>query len=394
MVITVFKTIIQDKNILKTYVQYIEDPNNTTLYKEPIVNNLERQIATMFGSVARGGNAKLIPDFSITDTAVADAMAKALGSEIKDIEAKLRQGKYGEGATSFKDVLTGKSRSEVTVGSSVAPQELLQNLTTTQIQRLNANNGFILFNSIRTKTPALFDQFYNKAKLLQISYKIGTSIQALNAYTPRSNFKIPPFKMRYYATNNTIYLSLNDSFEKKLLAELSDVEPIAAATAEQFAAGLDKAIKQKRYIKRQGEKRSTRIDVLVPTGGSIPVTSAKIINTKTKAKEPARAEEKPQKFISSAQWTYLVQKRLGDSMLSFGEPEPPDIKERSGRFRRSVDVTANYRNKTIQYTYNPLYRSLEHYGYHPELQVERSIRQVAQDLYAREFSIVRRGGLA
>lgn len=102
----------------------------------------------------------------------------------------------------------------------------------------------------------------------------------------------------------------------------------------------------------------------------------------------------PQKFISSAQWTYLVQKRLGDSMLSFGDPEPPDIKERSGRFRRSVDVTANYRTKTIQYTYNPLYRSLEHYGYHPELQVERSIRQVAQDLYAREFSIVRRGILA
>jgi hypothetical protein len=106
------------------------------------------------------------------------------------------------------------------------------------------------------------------------------------------------------------------------------------------------------------------------------------------------SKPKPQKFISSAQWTYLVQKRLGDSMLSFGEPEPPDIKERSGRFRRSVDVTANYRTKTIQYTYNPLYRSLEHYGYHPELQVERSIRQVAQDLYAREFSILRRGGLS
>jgi hypothetical protein len=102
----------------------------------------------------------------------------------------------------------------------------------------------------------------------------------------------------------------------------------------------------------------------------------------------------PQKFISSAQWTVLVQKRLGDSMLSFGDPEPPDIKERSGRFRKSVDVTANYRTKTIQYAYNPLYRSLEHYGYHPELQVERSIRQVAQELYAREFSIMRRGSLA
>ena len=129
--------------------------------------------------------------------------------------------------------------------------------------------------------------------------------------------------------------------------------------------------------------------------GSVIISrgTIKYKNPKQATAVPANAP-KPQKFISSAQWTYLVQKRLGDSMLSFGEPEPPDIKERSGRFRQSVDVTANYRTKTIQYTYNPLYRSLQHYGYRPELQVERSIRQVAQDLYAREFSILRRGGLS
>lgn len=127
--------------------------------------------------------------------------------------------------------------------------------------------------------------------------------------------------------------------------------------------------------------------------GSV-IVSRGTVNYKKPKQASTVSKPTPQKFISSAQWTYLVQKRLGDSMLSFGEPEPPDIKERSGRFRRSVDVTANYRTKTIQYTYNPLYRSLEHYGYHPELQVERSIRQVAQDLYAREFSILRRGGLS
>lgn len=126
-----------------------------------------------------------------------------------------------------------------------------------------------------------------------------------------------------------------------------------------------------------------------------PSMSSATLNITGKAKKGTGATKStPQKFISSAQWTFLVQRRLGDSMLSFGDPEPPDIKERSGRFRRSVNVTANYRTKTIQYTYNPLYRSLEHYGYHPELQVERSIRQVAQDLYAREFSIIRRGTLA
>ncbi len=118
------------------------------------------------------------------------------------------------------------------------------------------------------------------------------------------------------------------------------------------------------------------------------------IKDTSKIKVEASNESTGQKFISNAQWTVLVQRRLGDTMLSFGDPEPPDLKERSGRFRRSVDIQANYRTKTLQYTYNPLYRSLEHYGYHPEQQIERSIRQVAQELYTQNFNILRRGGLA
>ena len=90
----------------------------------------------------------------------------------------------------------------------------------------------------------------------------------------------------------------------------------------------------------------------------------------------------------------LTQRRLGETMSRFGEPYPPDIKERSGRFRRSVEVTANYRTRMLAYTYNPLYRALEHYGYHPELQVERAIRDVAQELFTTRFHVVRRGALA
>lgn len=101
-----------------------------------------------------------------------------------------------------------------------------------------------------------------------------------------------------------------------------------------------------------------------------------------------------QAFISNIQWTMLTQKRLGESMKRVGEPEPPNIKERSGRFRASVEVTANYRSNLISYTYNPLYRGLEHYGYHPELQVERAIKEVAQQLYNRHFIITRAGSLA
>ena len=170
--------------------------------------------------------------------------------------------------------------------------------------------------------------------------------------------------------------------------------------ADQLSASIAKSFK---YLTKDGVDylknklpKDVNIDyTILYQQGSILVYQGSFKSNRTqKASATPVNKANPQKFISSAQWTVLVQRRLGDSMLSFGDPEPPEIKERSGRFRKSVDVTANYRTKTIQYTYNPLYRSLEHYGYHPELQVERSIRQVAQDLYARAFSIRRRGDLA
>ena len=96
-----------------------------------------------------------------------------------------------------------------------------------------------------------------------------------------------------------------------------------------------------------------------------------------------------QGFISGAQWTALTQQRLKQTMGHTGEPDAPFLKERSGRFRGSVQVFANYRLNLLRYTYNPLYRSLERYGYTPDLQVAESIRDVANALYTRKFNIVK-----
>lgn len=96
-----------------------------------------------------------------------------------------------------------------------------------------------------------------------------------------------------------------------------------------------------------------------------------------------------QAFLSSIQWTALVQARLGDTMERTGEPEPPDLKERTGRFRSSVSVTANYRKDLIYYTYLPLYSSLKRYGYMPDLQIETAIHEVAQQQFARRFTVLK-----
>jgi hypothetical protein len=115
--------------------------------------------------------------------------------------------------------------------------------------------------------------------------------------------------------------------------------------------------------------------------GSAKIVSGKIALSKRKK------EDKEQGFISGVQWTILTQKRLGETMKNFGPPNPPNLKERTGRFRSSVQVAANYRKNILTYTYLPLYQSLERYGYKPNIQVETAIREVAQSLYTRRFNI-------
>lgn len=96
-----------------------------------------------------------------------------------------------------------------------------------------------------------------------------------------------------------------------------------------------------------------------------------------------------QRFISGVQLAKLVQQRMGQTISKSGEPTPPNLTERTGRFRSSINILADYRNNIIAYKYNPLYKSLEKYGYLPEQQVAAATREVVQTLFGRRFNIVR-----
>ncbi len=170
-------------------------------------------------------------------------------------------------------------------------------------------------------------------------------------------------------TMDTISSQVNDSLLKALAKDFSYLSP-------NIKTIIDKAI---------------TTDITFDAGSVLVYNGS--IKQKSSTKMAAVSRTR-QAFISNIQWTMLTQKRLGETMKRVGDPAPPDIKERSGRFRQSVQVTANYRSNLLSYTYNPLYRGLEHYGYHPELQVERAIRDVAQSIYNRHFSIMRQGAFA
>lgn len=118
------------------------------------------------------------------------------------------------------------------------------------------------------------------------------------------------------------------------------------------------------------------------------VQGAEINRTQLIEKTISNKEVGYQSFLSTIQWTALVQARLGKSMERLGEPDPPDIKERTGRFRSSVLVSPDYKRDKIRFTYMPLYTSLERYGYNPDLQVKTAITEVAQQQFGRAFKII------
>ena len=223
----------------------------------------------------------------------------------------------------------------------------------------------------------LLNNIYN------INGKQGTRLIGLQL--PLSKFNAKNIKVKI--ENNALVFSINDSLQRDLFRKLDVM----------YTKELKEATKP---IKKrvQGKGGSTVIEFYPILDGtqvfgaevtnSIKLRPADTVNPIVTA---PRGKTKPQtqKFISGAQWSVLVQQRLGQTMKTLGRPEPPMLKERTGRFRSSVAVYPDFRNNILRYTYNPLYSSLEEYGYRPDLQVETSIREVALRLYSRTFNIVK-----
>jgi len=112
--------------------------------------------------------------------------------------------------------------------------------------------------------------------------------------------------------------------------------------------------------------------------------------TITRKVAQSRKSQSPQQaFLSGVALSALVRARLQQTMDTAGEAFPPMLKNRTGRYIESVQVFPNYRKNMITYALNPIYRSLEQYGYIPDGQAIIAIRQVVQSLYARQFNILR-----
>tara|TARA_Y100000004_G_scaffold14462_1_gene15350 strand:- start:153 stop:1532 length:1380 start_codon:yes stop_codon:yes gene_type:complete len=118
-------------------------------------------------------------------------------------------------------------------------------------------------------------------------------------------------------------------------------------------------------------------------GADIPVDVA----------DASKKRRKSQRFISGAQLTQMVKRKLGKILPKGPRRGPPlspvHLTERTGNFRRSVQVFPNYRKDLIRYTYDPRYGVHRETPRNPDRDITNSIREVVTALYTRNFNIVR-----
>ena len=195
------------------------------------------------------------------------------------------------------------------------------------------------------------------------------------------SFNLKPITQKVLAAQKKAGFRVSDEFDKYISRRIADLKKSTApekankilgfllAFAEEFKEGGLTPLNIKTTVKKPEVGKITGFDLVVK-GGSLK-------------------KRKPQRFISGVQLTQLVQKRMGQTMRRFGEPQAPDLTERTGRFRSSVNIIANYRKNVIMYYYNPIYDNLNKYGYRPSEQVGKATREVVQSLYARAFNIVK-----
>jgi hypothetical protein len=112
-----------------------------------------------------------------------------------------------------------------------------------------------------------------------------------------------------------------------------------------------------------------------------------------KALEKPRERKVLQKEITAAQLTALVYKRLGTVMPRGPVGGPPlsgtILTERTGRFRRSVQVLPQLRNNLIRFTYDPIYKTHINTPRNPDTFVGKTIREVVQGKIAQAFRLER-----
>lgn len=394
MTVVAFRTILDDKKLIKKYAEYVNASTNTE--RSVLVAALENSIAQIFGSKALGGSEKLVPDIPITDTQIVSALSKILGETVSETEVKLKRSETRTKASTIgESKITDLLKEEAIRQVNAQTNSQSKILDSDMARVLNDAKGALLFKVIKSD-QTLYDLFYRKSRFLQLTKQVaGGPIQVTSIFIPKEDFTVPPFKFRYSQGDSTIYISLDDPYEKALLDKVKETTAInmSKLSMKSFIEGFNK-LQFGQTTLTTTAKTNNQFTISIPTGGSIPITTNKVIKTTKKPPVPSPTKESSQKVISDAQISALVQKEVEKRMPKGplrGPPLSPTVLTyRTGTFVDSIKIIQDLRQNLLTYYYAPNYKIHERKGARaPRLLIQPSIRSVVQEVYGEKFRIIR-----
>jgi hypothetical protein len=140
-------------------------------------------------------------------------------------------------------------------------------------------------------------------------------------------------------------------------------------------------------IEKRLKNKSFSADIIYVKGSVMAYIGQVQVSNKRKLLRE-RTQQPEQSIV---RLTELVQGRVRLKMRrGVGVARPSKIYERTGTFRSSIDVYADFRSRQIDYFYLPYYDSLEEYGYEINNLVTESIRAIMQERYSTQFALRRK----
>jgi len=331
----------------------------------------------------------------VSETKAIKTTQDAAGKVTKAQRIKTAGGS-GVNLSSTKELFTGvdlKTGELISTDVSAGMPDLVEQLLAAKNNQSQLKN--ILSSRSKTAT-ALRRNFVMKSGDIRIPISLANGGRSVS----KISFKWPQIKKNKAAkivikeqTNNKGVTSVlfNIEFSEAYVREaINKANKKVQMTLKNQTENFVKAMAKANIVFSQ-----KAIDALNKTDSKITFEvdkgSARIgAGTITRKIAQSRKSQSPQQaFLSGVALSALVRARLQQTMDTAGEAFPPMLKNRTGRYIESVQVFPNYRKNMITYALNPIYRSLEQYGYIPDGQAIIAIRQVVQSLYARQFNILR-----
>jgi hypothetical protein len=368
---------------------------------------VDAEVATAVGGTLIPGRSGkgVVPDnlmytieqgFSVSETKAIKTTQDAAGKTTKANKIKTAGGS-GVNLSSTKELFTGvdvKTGELTSTDVSAGMPDLVEQLLAAKNNQSQLKK--ILSNPNSKTATALRKNFVMKSGDIRIPINDGNGGRTVSKIS---------FKWRQINANKAAKIVIKEQTNNKgVTSVLFNIEFSEPYVRE----AINKANKKARMTLENKTKSFTQalsdanivfsqkaIDALNNTNSSIVFEvdkgSARIgTGTITRKIAQSKKSQSPQQaFISGVALSALVRARLQQTMATAGEAFPPMLKNRTGRYIESIQVFPNYRKNMIMYTLNPVYRSLEKYGYIPDGQAIVAIRQVTQALYARQFNILR-----